>query len=205
MTIFEKYNIILPTYEKLERPALTLEEICKIYAEELDPMGNPARQVECFLRYRLTGKVEYVHPQGVADVVIKSGVTLEVKTGHGWAIEPNFRTLEDLEDFLDERKNPMIKASHVAYLSHRAVSGTDCDDCLFFTAGQFLAILGKYGKLVAKESRGMWGIAMKPWITEGYAQKSSPKVEAQIREDLEEIGLILEEFAEKHGLDLYEI
>jgi hypothetical protein len=85
------------------------------------------------------------------------------------------------------------------------VGGTDCDDCLFFTAGQFLAILGKYGKLVAKESRGMWGIAMKPWITEGYAQKSSPKVEAQIREDLEEIGLILEEFAEKHGLNLYEL
>lgn len=205
MNIFEKYGIICPDYERVERPPLTLENIRKEYDPTIDPMGAAPRQVECFARYRLTGLVEYVHPLGVADVVVKSGVTVEIKTGHGWPIEPNFRTKEDLEDFLDERRNPMIKASHVAYLPHRAKDGTDCDDCLFFTAGQFLSILGKYGKLVVKESRGMWGVAMKPWITEGYAQKSSPKVEEAIRADLEAVGLIIEEFAEKHGLTLYDL
>lgn len=205
MNIFEKYNIQIPQIERKERPALTLEGIRAEYPAEADPMGNPPRQVECFLRYRLTGKVERVHPLGVADVVVKKGITLEVKTGHGWLIEPSFESLEDLENFLDERKNPLIKASHIAYLPHRAQDGTDCDDCLFFTAGQLLTILGSFGKLTLKESRGFWGIAMKPWITEGYAQKSSVEKENQIRAKLEDQGLILEEFAEKHGLTLYEI
>lgn len=205
MTIFEKYNIQIPNIERKEREPLTLEKIRLEYPTTDDPMGNPPRQVEVFLRYRLTGKVERVHPLGVADVVVKKGVTLEVKTGHGWLIEPSFESLEDLEAFLDERKNPMIKASHIAYLPHRATDGADCEDCLFFTAGQLLSILGDFGKLTLKESRGFWGIAMRPWITEGYAQKSSPKVEAQIRERLNDTGLILEEFAEKYGLVLHEI
>lgn len=205
MTIFEKYNIQIPNIERKEREPLTLEKIRLEYPATDDPMGNPPRQVEVFLRYRLTGKVERVHPLGVADVVVKKGVTLEVKTGHGWLIEPSFESLEDLEAFLDERKNPMIKASHIAYLPHRAMDGADCEDCLFFTAGQLLSILGSFGKLTLKESRGFWGIAMRPWITEGYAQKSSPKVEKQIRERLNDTGLILEEFAEKYGLVLHEI
>lgn len=205
MTIFEKYHIQIPNIERKEREPLTLDRIRLEYPAEADPMGNPSRQVECFLRYRLTGKVERVHPLGVADVVVKKGVTLEVKTGHGWLVEPSFESLEDLEAFLDERKNPMIKASHIAYLPHRATDGTDCEDCLFFTAGQLLNILGGFGKLILKESRGFWGIAMKAWITEGYAQKSSPKVEEQIRAQLNDTGLILEEFAEKYGLTLYEI
>ena len=204
MNIFEKYHIQIPQIERKERRTLTLEDIRAEYPVEADPMGNASRQVECFMRYRLTGKIERVHPLGVADVIVKKGVTLEIKTGHGWLIEPSFESLEDLESFIDDRKNPLIKASHIAYLPHRAKDGTDCDDCLFFTAGQLMMILGSFGKLILKESRGFWGIAMKPWITEGYVQKSSSKVERQIREQLEEQGLMLEEFAEKHGISLYE-
>ena len=205
MNIFEKYGIIIRDYERKERPAPTKEDICNTYTKEKDPLGNPARLVECFERFVMTGIWEYVHPMGEPDITVKAGMTVEVKTGHGWPIEPNFRTREDLEDFLDERRNPLIKASHIAYLPHRASDGMDCYDCLFFTAGQFLKIMGKHGKLEVKENRGMWGVAMKPWITEGYAQKSSAKVEAQIREDLEAVGLILEEFAEKHNITLHEI
>ena len=205
MNIFEKYGIIIRDYERKERPAPTKEDICNTYKQEDDPMGNPARLVECFGRFMVIGSWEYVHPLGVADITVKAGMTIEVKTGHGWPIEPNFRTREELEDFLDERRNPFIKASHIAYLPHRAKDGLDFYDCLFFTAGQFLKIMGKHGKLEVKESRGKWGVAIKPWITEGYAQKSSAKVEAQIRADLEEVGLILEEFAEKHNITLHEI
>lgn len=207
LATYKKFGIVFPEYAKENKPELTdIKQIISEYPTGNDPMGNPARQVECFVRYRLTGKVERVHPLGVTDCYVKRGVTLEVKTGHGWFIEPNFSTLEQLMEYLDERKNPMIKASHIAYLPYRANNGYDCNDCLFFTAKQFMTIMGEHAeKLCARESRGMWGVAIKPWITEGYAQKSSPKNEEIIREDLISIGLTIEEFAEKMGLELHNI
>lgn len=204
---FERYGIVFPEYEHEEKPELkTLADIINEYPIENDPLANAARQVECFVRYRLTGAVERVHPLGVADCVVKRGVTLEVKTGHGWFIEPNFATQEQLLAYLDERSNPMIKASHIAYLPHRATNGYNCNSCLFFTARQFMDIMGgQFGKLVAKENRGMWGVAIKPWITEGYAQKSSERNEKAIREMLQKSGLDIKKFAERMGIELYNL
>lgn len=204
MNAIQKFNISIPkTYDasKEKKPLATLEDVRHEYT---DACGGGARQVECFGRYRLTGVIERVHPLGVADVTIKGGMTLEVKTGHGWLIEPMFETLEELNAYLDERRNILLRASHIAYLPHRAICGEDFDDCLFFPAMQLVKILGQFGKLACKQDRDRWGVAIKPWITEGYAQKSSAKNEAEIREALEDVGLILEEFAEKHGIELYE-
>lgn len=210
MNIFEKYGIIVPKKEKEVEDFVypmaipTKEVIDDCYLPEKDPKGNPARLVECYGRRRIQGIWEYVHPMDKPDIVVKQGVTLEVKTGHGWLIEPSFKTQEALANYLDERRNPLIKASHIAYLPYRAVQGTDFDDCLFFTAGQLLTILGKREKLELKECRGYWGIAMKPWIACGYAQKSSAKGDAEIRAELNEVGLILEEFADKFNLSLFD-
>lgn len=200
----KKYGISIPKdYDPAkEKPPLT--SLDDVRAEYIDPKGGAPRQVECFGRYRLTGVIERVHPLGVADVTLKSGMTLEVKTGHGWLIEPMFETMESLNAYLDERRNILLRASHIAYLPHRARAGEDFDDCLFFTAMQLVKILGQFDKLACKQDRDRWGVAIKPWITEGYAQKSSAKNEALIREALEDAGLILEEFAAKHGLSLYE-
>lgn len=205
MSIFDELGILVPdnATKNNKKPLVTLDDVRTEYSLDKDPCGNGARQVECFLRYYFTGKIERVHPLGVADIVIKRGITMEVKTGHGWLIEPRFETLEELENHLDSRKNPMIKASHIAYLPHRAYDGLDCVDCLIFSAIQFIKIMGKYGKLTVKESRGSWGVAIKDWITEGYAVKSSSKVEKAIREDLENNGLIIEEFVQKHNLKTY--
>ena len=204
MNAIQIFGISIPkNYDasKEKKPLATLEDVRKEYT---DNCGGGARQVECFGRYRLTGIIERVHPLGVADVTIKGGMTLEVKTGHGWLIEPMFETLEELNAYLDERRNILLRASHIAYLPHRATCGEDFDDCLFFPAMQLVKILGQFGKLACKQDRERWGVVIKPWITEGYAQKSSAKNEAEIREALEDAGLILEEFADKHGLELYE-
>lgn len=204
MEAIKKFNISIPkNYDasKEKSPLVTLDDVRKEYT---DSKGGGARQVECFGRYRTTGIIERVHPLGVADVTIKGGMTLEIKTGHGWLIEPMFETLESLNAYLDERRNILLRASHIAYLPHRATKGEDFDDCLFFPAMQLVKILGEFDKLACKQDRDRWGVAIKPWITEGYAQKSSAKQEAKIREALEDAGLILEEFAEKHGIELHE-
>ena len=207
-TIFEKYSIRTPdNFEPshiTEKP-LTLSDLRTTYTPEKDPKAYGARLVEGYARFRIEGKIEYTRPLGYPDIVVKKGVTCEVKTGHGWLIEPSFRSIDDLAIYLEERSNPLFNASHIAYLPHRAMRGEDCNDLLFFTAHRLLTILGKYGKLELKENRGLWGVAMKPWITEGYAQNSSKKVEAKILAELEASGLIIEEFAEKMNITLHDL
>jgi hypothetical protein len=205
-SVLGKYGMQVPENYKLE-PVVACDNaqfLIDRYAS--DTKGGGAKFQECVLRYLITGTLETMHPLGQADIVVGSGVTCEVKTGHGWALEPCFDSLPALCEWLEGRKNPMVKASHVAYIPNRATfDKMQAFDALFFTARQFIKILSSFEKLEVKENRGLWGIAIKPWIAEGYAQKSSPKNDAKIREALIDSGMIIEEFCEKFGKTLHDI
>jgi hypothetical protein len=168
------------------------------YANEKD-YGRNGRNFEVAFRSLLIGVEGACNPQGVADILVKRGVTLECKTGCGWLISPTYASKEEASEILAEGGFKMKRAMFVAYLPE--FNGENAEDALILTQSKFMAIFAKYGKLRVKQSssNGMWGITIQSYIpTEKF--KASKKVYQAILIELFDNGEYYDTFAERMGL-----
>lgn len=204
--ILEKRGYSIPDYIGTEPPMLTKPaDLLQLYRDDI--LGGGARRFECLSNYLWTGKLERAKPLGAADIVVKRGVTLECKSGHGWLIEPRFCSREELDSWIEERSNPMVRASHVMYLPTRALGVfNEVYDARILTAKAFWNIFQSFGKTCPKENRGYWGVAMKPWLRreDGYTVSNSKKTYDLIHAQIEAEGVTVWEFAETLGIGLHE-
>lgn len=174
---------------------LTLEQITKKYLSNGADDGRFGRSFEVEFRKKLTGAVERVHPLGVADVLVKSGVTIECKTGCGWLVNAEFETAEDAMKYFENSYKPMIKASHVAYLPKW--TGSNTEDAIILTQRKFLKILEAHNLIRSKKStQGLYGISIQSYIPTPTF-KASQAVYDNIVESLKTKGETIEEFANR--------
>lgn len=159
--------------------------------------GRKGRNMEEDGRLLFKQVDERCHPLGVADMVVKRGVTVEFKTGCGWLVSPIYDSKEEVEEMLDDFK--MVKAMYVCYLPE--YDGTNIYDAIVITQKKFLTVFRNHGKIrVKKGSNGLWGIAIQSYIPTPTF-KASVKTYEAILQDLADNGMIIEEFAEKYGLN----
>ena len=170
-----------------------LEDILSRY-NPVGDFGAMGKQGEVIFRKVATNKVERLHPAGYSDCVIKSGVSVEVKTGAGELETFGFDTKEEAQEALDNDRF-LLGCTHVAYLPK--FTGENVEDFIIVPRKRFIKILRHYGLLrVKKASSGKWKVTIQNYLPTPNFHPSAEKVGCLI-EALEENGLYLDLFIQK--------
>lgn len=177
--------------EKID--AKKLAQLMTKYLSNQNYSGRSGSALEVMLRAFLTGKVAAMSRAGLSDIAFKRGVTIEAKSGAGFLVNPTFDSKEDALAFFTEAYAPMSKAMFVAYCPK--FYGT-LDNVRILTQKTFLGILSQHNLIRAKQSRGLWGIAIQNWIPTKSFKPSLKKVEA-VKAALES-GMTVAEFKARY-------
>jgi hypothetical protein len=167
-----------------------------MYTNEKDN-GRNGRNFEVDFRLLITEKAEACHRQGVADIVVKMGVTLECKTAQPQLTAPIYNSKEEAENAIANGFK-MSKAMFVAYLP--TYNGNNAEEAIIVSQKTFIEIFRKHGKLRAKRhSNGKWCIAIQQYIPTPTF-KASQKTYDAIITDLFNNGEYYDTFMERMGL-----
>lgn len=179
--------------EGWKKPAQSVEEIINEIREHKPNDGTQGRIFEVKFRNFLLGEIERVHPQGVADAVIKSGVTLEIGQGSKSLTSAVFANAEEALEYWNNSYKPMRKASHVAY-SPTGNTEDKFADTRIYSQAQFIAVLEECGLVRAKKNSrdGLYKIAIQT-----FKFKNSDKKEKQFKEALQARGETPLQFIER--------
>ena len=160
--------------------------------------GRNGRNFEVLFRELINGKIEAVHGQGKSDIAVKSGVTIECKTGAGMLTAPIYATKEEATEALESGAFRMTKAKFVAYLP--TFDGTNEADAFILTQANFIKVFRDNGKLRVKQaSSGGWAITIQNYIPTPTF-KASVKTYEKILADLFDNGEFYDIFLERMGL-----
>lgn len=176
--------------EGWKKPAKSIEEILEEIKGHVPNDGTQGRIFEIKFRNYLLGEIERVHPQGVADAVVKSGVTLEIGQGCKALTSAVFANTDEALDYWYNSYKPMHKASHVAY-SPTGNTEDKFPDTRIYSQAQFIAILEECRLIRAKKNGkdGMYKIAI-----QSFKFKGSDKKEKQFKEALQAKGETPQQF-----------
>lgn len=165
----KKYTIKKDNQAK-EKPVTRrapVKSLAEIYEEvsgydERD-CGKVGKLFEPTFRYWLLWELERYHPSGVTDIVIKSGVALEVGQRCKPLTEAMFYTEEEAWHFWKTQPKPMKNATHVAY----SPTGTmgDFPDTRVYTQREFIKILEKNNLVRTSKYKGKIKLAIQTFYT----------------------------------------
>ena len=162
-------------------------ELIEFYASKHDFDGKHGAMAEVAIRERLTGKIAKMSPNNSTDVVVKSGVTVEVKTGQGWLIPPTFETEAEAWEHYHGKatRYKMARASHVVYIP--VVTEKAIASARVIKQADFMRLLKCLNLVRVKKSRGLYGIAIQQYLPTEKFKPSKERV-AVMRVMLEILG-----------------
>ena len=157
------------------------------YASKDDFDGKDGAIAEVAIRERLTGQVKGLASNKMADIVIKSGVTVEVKTGQGWIVPPQFESEGEAWAFYHGKatRYKMARASHVVYIP--VVTDKAIASARIIKQADFMRLLECLNLVRVKKSRGLYGIAIQQYLPTEKFKPSRERV-AVMRVMLEILG-----------------
>ena len=170
-----------------------VERLLNRYNPTIDS-GAMGKRADVLVRRLITGKIERCHPAGIADCVVKSGVSVEIKTGAGELGQYGYDTKEEAEEAMAEGRF-LEHCTHVAYLAK--FNGTNIEDTIVLPRRRFIKLLDKYGLIRVKHSSdGLWRVTIQNYLPTPKFHASKERA-ALFFDDLEINGLYLDCFCEK--------
>lgn len=162
-------------------------ELIEYYVSKNDFDGKDGAIAEVAIRERLTGKIAKMSPNKITDIVVKSGVTVEVKTGQGWIIPPQFESENEAWAFYHGKatRYKMARASHVVYIP--VVTKESIMKAKVIKQADFMRLLESLNLVRVKKSRGLYGIAIQQYLPTEKFKPSKERV-AVMRVMLEVLG-----------------
>lgn len=171
----------------------TIEKVLARYNPEGD-FGAMGKRAEVIARHLVTGKIERLHPAGVSDCTVKSGVSVEIKTGAGELSTFGYDTKEEALEAMEEGRF-LEHHTHVAYLAK--FNGSNAEDFLVLPRRRFINLLNKYNLVrVKRGSDGKWRVTIQNYLPTPTFHASKARAALFLKE-LEENGLYLDCFCEK--------
>lgn len=184
-------------------PAMDIHSLGNYYSPSISD-GAAGADYETVVRYCMTGIISRVHKAGIADIAVKSGVTVECKTGCGWLTAPDWSDEDRALEALYSGQWRMSRASHVCYLP-RYNGPESVADAIVLRQADFIRIFSEAGKIrVKKHSAGGWGIAIQSYIPTPTF-KASPRKFQSIIDAMMDAGEYIDTFCARMGVEVHDI
>lgn len=169
----------------------TMDNIGTLYSKSISTGRNGDNTENC-VQWSVNGTLSRRRPEGCTDVVVKAGVTLEVKTGCGWLVNPWTDSKDEAQEAIDNGLK-MRRAAFVAYLP-RYEGPESLYEMTVNTQRNFLEILARYNLIrVKKGSNGLYGVAIQSYIPSPSFKASVTRYNA-VLDGLSAAGETLDDF-----------